>query len=75
MSKYLISTVETYRVDSETEVARIIEDAKNDSKYELVKYSSTAKETKQKGHIYSHCSMYIRYHLAVLRNPRFEKSR
>ena len=48
---YLITTTETYRVDSEPEVARIIEDAKNDSKYELVKYSSVAKETKQKGEV------------------------
>lgn len=48
---YLITTTETYRVDSETEVAKIIEDAKNDSKYELTKYSSTVKETKQKGEV------------------------
>lgn len=48
---YLITTTETYRVDSETEVAKIIEDAKNDNKYELTKYSSTVKETKQKGEV------------------------
>ena len=48
---YLITTTETYRVDSEPEVTRIIEEAKNDNKYELVKYSSTVKETKQKGEV------------------------
>ena len=48
---YLITTTETYRVDSESEVTKIIEDAKNNNAYELTKYSSTAKETKQKGEV------------------------
>ena len=48
---YLITTTETYRVDSEPEVTKIIEEAKDSNKYDLVKYSSTIKETKQKGEV------------------------
>lgn len=51
MAKYLIKTTEIYRVDSENEVEAILADAKNDSKYELVKYSSQHKEVKSKGEI------------------------
>ena len=51
MSKYLCQTQETYRVDTETEVKRIIEDAKNDNQYTLIKYTSEYKERKQKGEI------------------------
>ena len=35
MSKHLISTVETYRVDSEAEAAALIEEAKQSHKYTL----------------------------------------
>lgn len=51
MSKHLISTVETYRVDSEAEAAQLIEEAKNSRKYTLSKYSSVYKERKQKGEV------------------------
>lgn len=51
MAKYLVSTTETYRVDSEEEAARLIEEAKNDNSYVLSKYSSVHKERKQKGEI------------------------
>ena len=51
MAKYLITTTETYRVDSETQVEAILEEAKNDSNYTLVKYSSTYKERKEKGDV------------------------
>ena len=51
MAKYLITTTETYRVDSEEAVEAILEDAKNDSDYTLVKYSSTYKEKKEKGDV------------------------
>lgn len=51
MAKYLITTTETYRVDSEEAVEAILEDAKNDSNYTLVKYSSTYKEKKEKGDV------------------------
>lgn len=51
MSKYLISTVETYRIDTEAEVKKAIEEAKEDSSFILVKYTSEYKERKQKGEV------------------------
>lgn len=51
MAKHLISVVETYRVDSEDEVARVIKEAKEDDSFELTKHSSVKKERKQKGEI------------------------
>ena len=49
--KYLIQTVETYRVDKEDEAKRMIEEAKSDNHFILKKYSSAYKEKKQKGEI------------------------
>lgn len=49
--KYLIETTEVYRVDSEQEVQQLIEEAKQGSKYELIKYDRIYKEKKQKGEI------------------------
>lgn len=51
MSKYLTNTVETYRVDSEAEVKRVIEEAKKDKTFSLTKYTSEYKERKQKGEV------------------------
>lgn len=51
MSKYLVSTVETYRVDSENEVEIMLEQAKNAAEFELTKYTSEKKETKAKGEV------------------------
>ena len=51
MSKYLVSTVETYRVDTESEATRAIEEAKNDGSYVLGKYTSEHKERKSKGEV------------------------
>jgi len=51
MSKYLVSTVETYRVDSEAEVKRVIEEAKQDKSFSLTKYTSEYKERKLKGEV------------------------
>lgn len=51
MAKYLIKTTEIYRVDSENEVEEMLAEAKNDSQYELVKYSSQHKDIKSKGEI------------------------
>ena len=51
MSKYLVSTVETYRVDTETEATKVIEEAKKDNVYVLGKYTSEHKERKSKGEI------------------------
>lgn len=49
--KYLIQTVETYRVNKEDEAKRMIEEAKSDNHFILKKYSSEYKEKKQKGEI------------------------
>ena len=51
MSKYLISTTETYRVDTEAEVNMLIEEAKKSPKFELTKYNCTKKEKKVKGEV------------------------
>lgn len=51
MSKYLISTTEVYRVDSEAEAKELIEQAKVAPEYSLAKYTSEYKERKQKGDI------------------------
>lgn len=50
-NKYLINVTETYRVDSESTVEKILEEAKNAKEYELCKYSCVYKETKQKGEV------------------------
>ena len=51
MSKFLISTVETYRVDTDDEAKILIEEAKSSSMFELGKYSSEYKERKSKGEV------------------------
>ena len=51
MSKYLISTTETYRVDTENEATKAIEEAKQDGSYILGKYTSEHKERKSKGEV------------------------
>ena len=51
MSKYLINTSEVYRVDSENSAKQLIEDAKNDTKFILLKYTSEYKERKLKGEV------------------------
>lgn len=51
MSKYLVSTVETYRVDTEAEATKAIEEAKSDNAYVLGKYTSEHKTRKAKGEI------------------------
>ena len=48
---YLIKTVEQYRVSSEAEAKKLIENAKADKSYTLSKYSSEYKNTKAKGEI------------------------
>ena len=47
--KYLIKSVETYRVATEAEAAQVIEEAKKDNRFALVKYESVHKEKKAKG--------------------------
>lgn len=51
MAKYLISTVETYRVNSEEEAKKLIEDTRNNTIGVLSKYSSQHREKKSKGEI------------------------
>ena len=51
MAKYLISTTEVYRVDTETEVEEIIEKAKEQSSYKPPKHSAEYKERKAKGEV------------------------
>lgn len=51
MSKYLVSTTEIYRVDSEHEVDEIVEKAKAQSTAKPPKHSAEYKERKQKGEI------------------------
>lgn len=51
MSQYLTTISETYRVDSEKEAAKVIEEAKNDNRFTLMKSSTTYKhynETKNR---------------------------
>lgn len=49
--KYLIDVTETYRVDSEKEAVALIDEAKKQSEYTLIKYTSIQKEKKEKGEI------------------------
>lgn len=51
MARYLIKTVETYRVDTEDEVAGFIEELKSNPSYDLVSYKSKRKEKKEKGEV------------------------
>jgi len=51
MSKYLITTVETYRVESQKDAEELIAEAKKDNSYTLIKYSSIYKEKKLKGEV------------------------
>lgn len=51
MGKYLISTCETYRVDSESAAKQIIEEAKHNKNFSLLKYTSEYKERKAKGEV------------------------
>lgn len=49
--KYLVSTTEVYRVDTEAEAQALIEAAKADNHFILNKYVSEYKERKSKGEI------------------------
>lgn len=51
MSKYLCQTQEIYRVGSEAEAAKLIEEAKSDKQFTLLKSSTEYKTTKAKGEI------------------------
>lgn len=49
--KYLISTVETYRADTQEEAENLIKDSKKAKEYTLTKSSSEIKYVKAKGEI------------------------
>lgn len=51
MAKYLISTTEVYRVISETAAQALIDEAKADTNYQLIKYNCEYKEVKSKGEV------------------------
>ena len=47
MAKYLLRTTEVYRVDTELEATRLIEEAKKDNTDELIKYTNEHKVKKE----------------------------
>ena len=49
--RYLTKAVETYRVANEAEAAKMIEEAKTDNRFALIKYEAVHKEKKAKGEI------------------------
>lgn len=49
--KYLTQVTETYRVDSEDQVIQMIDEAKKDGGFILLKHTSQYKEKKQKGEV------------------------
>ena len=51
MSKYLIKTTEIYRCDSEKEAIDLINLAKSDPNYTVIKYNSEIRNMKAKGEI------------------------
>ena len=51
MNKYLITATEVYRVSTQSEVDSIIEKAKSDDSFQLVKYNCEYKERKAKGEV------------------------
>ena len=51
MSRYLLNVTEVYRVDTESEAIKFIDEARQDKRFVLKKHSSTYKEKKQKGEI------------------------
>ena len=51
MSSYLIKVVEQYRCDTENEAKNLIEEAKQNKQYTVIKTSNEIKTVKQKGEI------------------------
>lgn len=51
MSSYLIKVTEQYRCDTEAEARHLIEEAKQNKQYTVIKSSSEIKTLKQKGEI------------------------
>ena len=51
MIKYLLSTVNTYRVHTVNDVELLHEELKKDNKFELTSFSYTTKDIKVKGEV------------------------
>ena len=51
MSKKLVQSVETYRIDDESEVDAFLEELRSEMAFEIKKYSSTKKQKVKKGEI------------------------
>lgn len=51
MATHLLNVTEVYRADSDLEAQKLIDDAKADARYALIKSSTQKKERKQKGEI------------------------
>lgn len=51
MSSYLIKVTEQYRCDTESEAKNLIEEAKQNNQYTVIKSSDEIKTVKQKGEI------------------------
>lgn len=49
--KYLINSVDTYRVDGVAEVEQLHQELKEDSNFELASFSYQTKQVKQKGEV------------------------
>lgn len=67
--KYLISTVETYRADTQEEAENLIKDSKKAKEYTLTKSSSEIKYVKAKGEI---VDSWYRVHLTKVFNVEKE---
>ena len=71
--KFLIQTIEIYRVDSEEQVKQIIEEAKNDKHFIVKKYTSQFKERKQKGEVIdAYWKLSITKEFADEKEPQFQ---
>ena len=51
MSKKLVQSVETYRIDDESEVNAFLEELRSEMTFEIKKHSSTKKQKVKKGEI------------------------
>lgn len=51
MSKFLVKTVDVYRVDTVSEVEQFHQDLKNSKEFELASFAYQQKQTKKKGEI------------------------
>lgn len=49
--RYLTKVTETYRLESEKEVEKFLQELKSDHRFEVIKYTSTRRTKKAKGEI------------------------